>query len=238
SPALPSPAPRTDGFAVAALVAGLCGTGPLAVGLGAAGLHRTAGGRAAGRGLAVAGLALGGLQTLAALVLVGLLAAGTFGVLTRGVVDGWALAGSGVEDEGGVLLQEDPAAGQCLLEDGADGDLDVSTTDCARPHDAEVVTVLTVAAGPGGYPGDGPVEEDAEERCGTAVGEALAAAGLPAEGFDVGHYTPSAASWAEGDRETVCLLHPWLDEDGGGALTGSLAAGDVATTGTGRGTAV
>ena len=67
-PPYQQPAPTeagTDGMAIAALVTGLLGTGPLAVVLGAIGLRRTAGGRRGGTAMAWVGVVLGLLATVA-----------------------------------------------------------------------------------------------------------------------------------------------------------------------------
>ena len=61
------PAPTnggTDGVSIAALVAGVLGTGVVALVLGIVGLRRTRGGVRAGRGMALAGVILGALGTI------------------------------------------------------------------------------------------------------------------------------------------------------------------------------
>lgn len=69
SPAVPdadgrAPDSGTDGIALASLITGVVGTGPVALVLGIIGLRRTGPGKKGGRGFAIAGTILGGLGTL------------------------------------------------------------------------------------------------------------------------------------------------------------------------------
>ncbi|MEV7971692.1 DUF4190 domain-containing protein [Cellulomonas sp. NPDC089187] len=60
----PGPSDGTDGVALASLITGVLGTGPVALVLGIIGLKRTGPGQKGGRGFAIAGTVLGGLGML------------------------------------------------------------------------------------------------------------------------------------------------------------------------------
>src|SRR5665811_2322890 len=64
-----APAKRTDGLSIAALVTGLLGLGPVAIGLGIGGLARTKRNGSGGRGMAWAVIILGAIGTVVAITL-------------------------------------------------------------------------------------------------------------------------------------------------------------------------
>jgi hypothetical protein len=66
---------QTDGFAIAALVLGICGFSVFAIVFGVLSLARTGPGRKKGRGMAVAGLVLGILWIVAVIILYAAIAA-------------------------------------------------------------------------------------------------------------------------------------------------------------------
>ncbi|MCL1870030.1 MAG: DUF4190 domain-containing protein [Promicromonosporaceae bacterium] len=81
-PGPPVPPPGlTDGVSVAALVTGLVGLGPVALGLGIAGTVRTSRAYRRGKGMAIAGIIIGGLQVLAYTVAI------TVGITTASLGD-------------------------------------------------------------------------------------------------------------------------------------------------------
>jgi hypothetical protein len=96
--------------------------------------------------------------------------------------------------------------GDCIQLPDADTVISVEGVPCAEPHDAQVFAEFVLPDGD--FPGLDAVELAAGEGCyqrwPAAVGTAYESD--PASDFTV--LTPTAESWAEGDREVTCLLVP------------------------------
>lgn len=108
------------------------------------------------------------------------------------------------------------AAGHCLAELPPDGVVArVSLTPCDQPHEAEALGVLRLDED--SWPGQEAVTEQVDAWC-EMDNQQLAL------GFQEVIWTPSAQSWAQGDRSGLCLA--WYD---GGQVTGSFRDGDVRT---------
>jgi len=76
--------------------------------------------------------------------------------------------------------------------------------DCATPHDREVFAVLRL---PGDdYPA-ADIERDANRRC-LAEFEGYVGRSFEESTLDLAAMSPTASSWAAGDREVVCILVP------------------------------
>lgn len=210
----PGPSPSPDGFSVAALVAGIVATGPVAFALGAVGLHRTASRRTPGRGFAVAGMVLGGFWMLVA-------SAAVVAVVAAGVGGVGLLRGPG--GAGGTVGVDDLVAGDCF-DTGADGGRagTVERVGCARAHDGEVLEVASLPDGP--YPGEAALQAWAEERCGDDAEEAVERAGLDPQDFEYGYYYPLQGDWGEGSRLLQCTVHGGDGEE----VRGSVLDGDAA----------
>lgn len=104
--------------------------------------------------------------------------------------------------------------GHCVAELPADGTVaDVTVVPCGEPHEAEVVGVMQLRQD--SWPGQAAVDAQVARGCemDTAQREA---------GFRAVIWTPTQASWDQGDRRGVCLA--WLE---GGGVTGSFADDDV-----------
>jgi len=82
----------------------------------------------------------------------------------------------------------DLSVGDCINYPDAGELTNIERTDCAEPHDGEVVDVFDISDGD--YPGDDGVSQYAGENC-------------PAEADF--HFTPTEESWSAGDREVVCI---------------------------------
>lgn len=187
----PPPA-RTDPVAVTSLVTGVLGLGPVALVLGLVGLRRTRRGASPerrGRGLAITGTVLGAVGTLAwvAVTLTVVLTALATRPLPADV--------DAPVDAAAVRL----VTGSCVATLPADGEVDaVRVVPCADAHEAQVVSSYRFERG-AGWPG-----RDA------AVAAVSAACDLtPAEreqGLRVVAWSPTAASWARGDRTGLCLV--------------------------------
>ncbi|MFF1530150.1 DUF4190 domain-containing protein [Cellulomonas sp. NPDC058312] len=190
---------RTDGVAVAALVTGLLGLGPVALVLGLVALPRTRPGRRRGRGLAVAGVVLGGLGVLAwaALTAVGV---GT-ALATR------PLPGDVAEPVDARAVQL--VTGSCVAELPADGPVDrVRVVPCADVHGAQVVTAYTFADDLP-WPGQDRASATVAAACDLTAAE-------QERGLHAVAWAPTERSWASGDRGGLCLAV--LPEPGTGSL--------------------
>ncbi len=111
------------------------------------------------------------------------------------------------------------STGHCIATLPADGPVDsVRVVPCDQQHAAEVVGVLPLEDG--GWPGEAEVLDRVETWC--ELDNAQQALGLSPV-----VWTPTEGSWAQGDRDGLCLA--WAPD---GGLTGSFTAGDeVATSG-------
>ncbi|GIG37092.1 DUF4190 domain-containing protein [Cellulomonas pakistanensis] len=208
APGWTPPRPRTDGVAVASLVTGVLGLGPVALVLGLVGLRRTrpgAPGRRGGRGFAVAGVALGAAGTLAWAALVAL------GVGTA--LASRPLPADVAEPVDARAVQLVP--GNCVEDLPADGRVDrVRVVPCTDPHAAQVVSAYAFEAG-AAWPG--PAEASARVQASCALTEDERAAGL-----QMLAWAPTERSWAGGDRTGLCLAVPPAP------VTGSLLDGSAA----------
>ncbi|MFF3252840.1 DUF4190 domain-containing protein [Actinacidiphila glaucinigra] len=202
------PRPALDGFAVAALVAGLlCGLPVVGVVLGAVALSRIKRTGDRGKGLAVTGLVLSALGTLYLAVM----AAGGAFQSGEGAEDG-SFAGS--RGGGSFALHK----GDCVdtpHDDLVDRIARTAVAPCARTHTAEVFGVFELPGG--GYPGEDSISEAAESRCWRLTSAyAMDTWAFPKD-VEVYYLAPSSESWVWGDRQVSCLFG--RDE---GPLKGSL----------------
>ena len=91
---------------------------------------------------------------------------------------------------------------------------EVELVECDEPHDFEVFHLVDVEDGE--FPGESAVNEFADVACAAAF-EGYVGRDYQSSGLYVSYLHPTAASWAEGDREVVCLLR--MDN---GQLSGSM----------------
>ncbi len=118
--------------------------------------------------------------------------------------------------QGGSLSVFDLRVGDCFDEPAGSQVSHLVAVPCAEPHDNEAFAIFDLDDGD--YPGEEAVDGIAEEGCLAAfadyVGIDYAESVLAASTF-----TPTAASWKDGDREVVCFLQD-LE---GSKLSGSMA---------------
>lgn len=205
------PPPRTDPVAVTSLVTGVLGLGPVALVLGLVGLRRTRRGRVParrGRGLAVAGTVLGVVGTVVGAALVAFVAVTT--VTSR------PLPPDVTEPVDARAVQL--VTGSCLETLPPDGEVDrVRVVPCADPHAAQVLTDYRFDRG-ARWPG-------AEEAAAAVAAACTLTPDEVAQGLRVVAWSPTEASWRQGDRTGLCvgvLPDP---------VTGSLLDGSAAPVG-------
>jgi hypothetical protein len=89
---------------------------------------------------------------------------------------------------------------------------------CAHAHGAEVYFVGDAWPADAAYPGDAAVQTEFWTSC---EREFQASAGVPPDraGLDVSGWVPGADTWAEGDREIICLAYDVAGDD----LRGTIA---------------
>ena len=111
--------------------------------------------------------------------------------------------------------------GMCF--NGGEGDNvgSVSGVNCDEPHENEVFAVLDYPAGSGEeYPGDEELSGYAETEC-TAEFEAYVGLDYESSRYHLRTLTPSEDTWANGDREVVCILYDPQDDQLEGSARGS-----------------
>ena len=100
--------------------------------------------------------------------------------------------------------------GDCLNDPGglADSLGEVAVVPCDHPHQTEVFAVFDYDAGPdAAYPGEQRLTRTAERECrGERFVEYVGVA-KDESSLLVLQATPAEDTWAQGDREIVCLLH-------------------------------
>lgn len=105
--------------------------------------------------------------------------------------------------------------GDCLNDGGATGEVStVPTIECSEPHDSEAFASITMDDGD--FPGDQAVQDEAIAEC-TIEFETFVGVDYDSSELDFAYYFPTEESWANGDREILCLI---VDPEG--QSTGSL----------------
>ncbi len=126
------------------------------------------------------------------------------------------------DDSGQVVEGNDSAdvfaiaVGDCL-NDSSVAEEQVSSlpiVPCSEPHDSEVYSAFDLTTAE--LPTDEELAAAVEENCGSAFEQFI---GLAYEEslYYVSYFSPSAESWATGDREVLCTVY-----DQAGQTTGSL----------------
>ena len=106
----------------------------------------------------------------------------------------------------------DIEVGDCFNAD-SDELASVIVVDCDRPHAYEAFHLFDHEAGPDeAYPGDDVILEFADTNCQPPF-EEYVGIDYPTSIWFIASVTPSAETWAEGDREIICTLDQ-QDQDG------------------------
>jgi hypothetical protein len=188
-----SPKPGTNGLAIAALAAGICGGVPLAVIFGIVALSQIGDTRQKGKGFAVAGLAAAGAWTL---VFVLAIVSSVHGQAHR--------SADGTVTKKGTSTVEELRVGDCALDPGTGLLSEVTVVPCEQPHTAQVVA-KPLSAVKGDYPGDSAAASESGDLCVAALKAVVDQTRVTATMSLVSAH-PNATAWDEGVRDTTCLL--------------------------------
>ncbi|WP_020389061.1 DUF4190 domain-containing protein [Kribbella catacumbae] len=202
---------KTNGLAIAAMICGLGGlvigiSAPVGVGLGIAALVQIKRRGESGTAQAVVGIVVGGLITLF-----------FGGLLAIGIAVGFSEDNyGGSSDPGRITYVDSLAVGECF-DDGFGHD-EVDRRDCSKPHDAELVSNVTLPAGP--YPGDRRVEDQSRASCDLEFSKYVGNTVDKSE-LQSSYWYPDEDYWSNGDRLVVCAAYGPDDEPLTGSVKGS-----------------
>jgi hypothetical protein len=187
-----APPARTNGLAIAALVTGIIGLVPIAIGLGIAALVQIKKRGEGGRGLAIGGIGASGAWVL----LLGLL-------FSFSGVDGF-----GYSRQGDLAEVASTQVGDCLTADPS------GVIDCSTPHDFEIYYTGDIPRAD--WPGTSKVDDIAKDICFDTFDDYVGTPYYDSE-YDYTFYAPSEVEWGGGLRTVVCVVTP-----AGEYLTGSV----------------
>ncbi|MBN9211562.1 MAG: hypothetical protein BGO45_07185 [Microbacterium sp. 71-36] len=215
---VPGAGPRTNTVAIIALVLGFVVPigGIVAGSVALAQVKRTG---EKGRGLAIGGIVVGAVMSVLSIL---------------GAIALFALFAFGAASSSGASSPMDPfvppseqapaepdesfalPVGSCL-DDVASGFITSDNVlDCAQPHTYEVFQSFLLDDGV--FPGDAVLQTEALDRCGAQF-DAFVGIAYADSTLDYSYVSPTEQTWAQGDRELLCLIF-----DPAGETTGSLAA--------------
>lgn len=127
------------------------------------------------------------------------------------------------DDDGRVVEQNDSAdvfsirVGDCLNDASAGDEVtEVPLVPCSEPHDSEVYASIIMTGDT--FPGNDVVVSEADDACFERFEEFVGIPYLDSI-YDFSYYFPTEGSWANGDREILCVIY----DPAGQKLTGSLA---------------
>lgn len=110
--------------------------------------------------------------------------------------------------------------GDCLNDGAIDGEVsEVLTIDCAQPHDSEAYAAIDMEGS--SFPGEDVVADRAVTAC-TSEFTQFVGIDYNDSVLDFSYYYPTEDSWAQGDREILCLV-----SDPDGKSTGSFAGAAI-----------
>ncbi|WP_341952432.1 septum formation family protein [Salinibacterium sp. TMP30] len=108
--------------------------------------------------------------------------------------------------------------GDCEAASPAEGEVSETTViDCAEPHQGEIYAASYLPEGD--FPGGAAIEAQADNDCYTEF-ESFVGAYVSDSMYDFSWYYPTEQSWADGDREILCIAYSPDGEDIIGSLAG------------------
>jgi hypothetical protein len=122
--------------------------------------------------------------------------------------------GNGGGGEGTDTSAFEIKVGDCLNDADVSGEVEtVPVIACTEPHDSEAYA--SIILDDGDFPGPDAVDAAAQDGCLGSFEEYVGTA-YENSMFEISYYYPTAATWANGDREILCTLY-----DPAGQSTGS-----------------
>ena len=111
--------------------------------------------------------------------------------------------------------------GECFTTDDITTVTEVSVVDCDASHVYEVFGLTTYEGGATeSFPGDDTLNTAADAACRPAFEDYVGVAYDDSRWFGT-FINPSASTWADGDREIVCVLHTQEEEPVAGSARGT-----------------
>jgi len=148
----------------------------------------------------------------------------TIGLLLLAFVVILTACGGAARDDTGAITEEGELdvfalkVGDCFSTDATDEVSDVGGTPCSEPHDSEVFALADFDADSSAeWPGQEAIDTFSDESC-TAEFEGFIGLPYAESKYYISYLQPTEESWANGDREVVCLV---VGEDGE-KITGTL----------------
>lgn len=138
----------------------------------------------------------------------------------RGTAGGSGSGDPSPSATGSLTSAFDLATGDCFDTESITTVDEVTVIDCDEPHSYEVFGVSDYDAGDDeAYPGEQPLNDTADEACRAAFEDYV---GIPYDDstWSATYVNPSQATWEEGDREILCVLHE-APPEGPDGTTGS-----------------
>ncbi len=127
-------------------------------------------------------------------------------------------------DENGAVVESGDVGvfaiqvGDCFGDLGT-GEISAATAvPCADPHLNEVYALFDMPDGD--FPGDAAITTAWQEGCLERF-DAFVGLDFASSIYDITPLTPTATSWAQGDREIVCMVQPVSGENTTGTAKGS-----------------
>lgn len=117
--------------------------------------------------------------------------------------------------EGGTESVFDIAEGDCLTEPDSTGEevYDVEVVPCSEPHDYELYHEFSLDAGET-LPGSDAIDEEAQTTCAKEFEKFVGVAFSESKSLWYSYYSPTEASWDQGDDLIQCLVYEASDDAG------------------------
>ncbi|MBW0118115.1 septum formation family protein [Pseudonocardia abyssalis] len=109
---------------------------------------------------------------------------------------------------GGSTSVLDLEVGQCITDETPEGEQvsSVPVVECSQPHVGEIYALPQLPDGD--FPGDEAVTASAQELCAGPEFQTFVGVPIDQTTLSVNFLIPSAETWAEDDREIVCIVGP------------------------------
>lgn len=124
------------------------------------------------------------------------------------------VTGGGTTEDGTQTSAFSIKVGDCLNDGDLTGEVEtVPVVACTEPHDSEAYASIILNGAT--FPGADVVDQEAQDGCLEAF-EPYVGKSYDTSQYEVSYYYPTEATWANGDREILCVIY-----DPAGKSTGS-----------------